>query len=189
VLLTKPVPRWTLLAGKCAGVLTFVGLQALFFVGGTWLALAARTGVWDPTYLLCVPLLVLHFAVFFSFSALLAVLTRSTVIGAFGSVLFWLACCGLNFGRDAAVVGTAGGLSPAWARLLEVGYWALPKPLDLHLMLLDTLEAQNPFAAVIDTNALAARGAWLPELSVLSSLLAAALLTAVAGCRFVTADY
>ena len=43
-----------------------------------WLALAVRGGAWDPTFLLVRPLLVLHFAVFFSFSVMLAVATRNT---------------------------------------------------------------------------------------------------------------
>jgi hypothetical protein len=44
-------------------------------------------------------LLLIHFSVFFGFSTLLAVLTRSTVTCAFGSVLFWLMCWGMNYGR------------------------------------------------------------------------------------------
>src|SRR5262245_37933916 len=77
VMLAKPVPRWSLLAGKYLGVLAFVGVNAVLFVGGTWLALGLRTGVWDAAYFWCVPLLLAHFAVFFSVSTLLAVATRS----------------------------------------------------------------------------------------------------------------
>ena len=44
VLLAKPVPRWGLLAGKYVGVLAFVLAQAVYFVGGTWLALALADG-------------------------------------------------------------------------------------------------------------------------------------------------
>src|SRR5579885_2906678 len=99
VLMAKPVPRWSLLAGKYLGVLAFVAFQAVMFVGGTWLALAVRTGVWDLAYLWCVPLLLLHFDIFFSVSALLAVCTRSTVACVIGSLLFWLLCWGMNYGR------------------------------------------------------------------------------------------
>src|SRR6478752_929079 len=60
VLLAKPAPRWSLILGKYAGVLCFVLVNAVFFVGGTWTAIGVRTGFWDPTYLLCVPLLLLH---------------------------------------------------------------------------------------------------------------------------------
>src|SRR5205823_12590294 len=36
VLLAKPVPRWLLLTGKFFGVLVFVAVQALLFIGLTW---------------------------------------------------------------------------------------------------------------------------------------------------------
>ena len=74
------------------------GFQVTLFVLLTWLALGARTGVWSVTYWWCIPLLLLQFAIFYSFSALLAVVTRSTVACAFGSVLFWLLAWGINYG-------------------------------------------------------------------------------------------
>src|SRR5439155_25197293 len=133
VLLAKPVPRWSLLAGKYVGVLAFVAFFALVFVGGTWLALGLRTGVWDKRYFLCVPLLLIHFAIFFSFSAFLAVWTWSTTWTMFGSLAFWLLCWGVNFGRHAALAGA----STTWA--LEAGYWLLPKPADLGWILVEAL--------------------------------------------------
>ena len=107
VLLAKPVPRWGLLAGKYVGVLAFVLAQAVYFVGGTWLALALRTGVWDAAYLLSIPLLLLQFAVFFGFSLLLAVCFRSTVVCVFGSIAFWGICWAINFGRHAVMAAAA----------------------------------------------------------------------------------
>ena len=55
MLLAKPVPRWLILAGKFAGVILFVGMQAALFFAGTWLALGLRTGIWLNEYLLGVP--------------------------------------------------------------------------------------------------------------------------------------
>jgi len=99
VLLAKPVPRWSLLAGKFLGVLLFVLVQATIFVLGTWAALGLKTNVWDMNYLFSIPLLMLHFSVFFSFSTLLAVWTRSTIACIFGTLLFWVMCWGMNFGH------------------------------------------------------------------------------------------
>lgn len=99
VLLAKPVPRWSLLAGKFLGVLLFVLVQATAFVLGTWLALGLKTQVWDMNYLFALPLLMLHFSVFFSFSTFMAVWTRSTIACIFGTLLFWLMCWGMNFGH------------------------------------------------------------------------------------------
>jgi hypothetical protein len=190
VLLAKPVPRGGLLAGKCLGVLAFVALQAALFVGGTWLALGLRTGVWDPTYLVCAPLLVLHFAVFFSFSAVLAVATRSTVACVFGSIVFWLLCWAMNFGRHSALVlPELGGALPSVARTLELGYWLLPKPLDFHIILLNALQPDHSFTGLVNTRALAERGAWAPVSSVLASVACAAALLVLAGYDFVTAEY
>jgi len=62
----------------------------VLFVVLTWFALGLRTNVWDMTYWWCIPLLLLQFAVLYSFSVLLAVTTRSTVACVFGSLLFWL---------------------------------------------------------------------------------------------------
>jgi ABC-type transport system involved in multi-copper enzyme maturation permease subunit len=190
VLLAKPIPRWILLAGKCLGVLVFMAVQDGVFVGGTWLALGLRTGVWDATYLLCLPLLLLHFAVFFSFSAMLAVATRSTVACVFGSILFWLLCWAMNFGRHAFLLvpelhAAASGLGPT----VEFGYWLLPKPLDCHLILLDTLQDDHLLARFIDTHTLAERGAWQPVGSVLASCACALVLLALAAYDFVTVEY
>ena len=105
----------------------------LDIVGGTYLALGISTGVWDVVYLLCVPMLLLHFAIFYSFSTLLAVCTRSTVACVFGSILFWFLCWGMNFGRHAmvAVAADAPGVSTGMHASVEVGYWVLPKPADM----------------------------------------------------------
>ena len=92
VLLAKPVPRWVLLVGKFLGVLLFVALLAALFITATWLALGVRTNVWEFGYFLSIPVLLVHFACFYSVSALLAVLTRSTVACALGTLTAWLVC-------------------------------------------------------------------------------------------------
>src|SRR5579884_1958025 len=74
VLLTKPVPRWALLAGKFTGVLLLALAQVSFFVLGTWLALGFATDQWPAGYLFTIPVVTLQFAVLYSVSALLAVL-------------------------------------------------------------------------------------------------------------------
>ena len=190
VLLAKPVPRWSLLAGKFIGVLVFVAFQACVFVGGTWLALAISTGVWDPTYFLCIPLLLLHFAVFFSVSALLAVMTRSTVVCAFGSILFWLVCWGMNYGRHKAIgIADLQNLPRPFSFIIELGYWVLPKPLDFHIILLDSLQADNFVSQVVDLPSLVARGAWSPERSVMTSVLFGVVVLGIAAYEFVKEDY
>jgi ABC-type transport system involved in multi-copper enzyme maturation permease subunit len=188
VLLAKPVPRWGLLLGKYVGVLSFVLVQATYFVGGTWLALALRTGIWDAHYLLSVPLLLLHFAIFFSFSLLLAVCTRSTVVCVFGSIAFWGICWALNYGRHvvlaAASLAPEGSFSSPLVGLANLGYWILPKPIDLGKLVFDALGAEAHFRPLFQqTTAIS-----LPW-SVVTSLLFTAYLLFAASRQLARADY
>jgi ABC-type transport system involved in multi-copper enzyme maturation permease subunit len=191
VLLAKPIPRWSLLAGKYVGVLVFVTVQATIFVLGTWLALGARTGVWAPQYLLCIPLLVLHFAVFFSFSAFLAVWTRSTITCVFGSLLFWMLCWGMNFGRHAALatLPEQTEVGHGYSRLLEAGYWLLPKPADFGHVLATAVQAERYFPLAAEITRVDQLGYLSLELSVLSSVAFALAMLAIAGYEFVKAEY
>jgi hypothetical protein len=188
MLLAKPIPRWLILAGKFFGVITLVSFQAMVFVLGTWLALGCSTGVWDPHYLLSIPLLVLHFTVFFSFSCLLAVWTRSTSVCIFGSLLFWLLCWGMNYGRHAHAYHDV-GVSALMSGGLELGYWLLPKPADFGYALSQVLAAQEYNPAFADFTALSARGALNLPLSILSSLGSALMMLAAAGYELTHSDY
>jgi ABC-type transport system involved in multi-copper enzyme maturation permease subunit len=178
VLFAKPVPRWALLLGRYLGVVAFVAVQVAIFFFGTWVALGVRTDVWAYSYLAGIPVMVLSFAALYSFSVLLAVCTRSTVACLFGSVLFWLVCWGINVGRHYTValpvmVPAAEGLSPLTRFLSEVGYWSLPKPADMVVVLEQTIHAGQHFAAASSWDVFRVvdrMGAFEPAQAVLSSL-------------------
>lgn len=193
VLLAKPAPRWLLLLGKYVGVLSFVLLHAVLFVGGTWLALGWRTGVWESAYLWCVPLLLAHFAIFFSFSLLLAVCTRSTVVCVFGSIVFWCICWGMNFGRHAALAETYHPTEATFAgpalSLVEAGYWTLPKPADIGMVLYDALEAGESFGQIAAFESVATHGDFHPWLSFAASLAFMAVVLFGAARQFAVLDY
>jgi ABC-type transport system involved in multi-copper enzyme maturation permease subunit len=187
VLLAKPVPRWSLLAGKFLGVLVLVLFQATVFVVGTWLALGFATGIWDGRYLLAIPMLLLHFTMFFSFSVMLAVWTRSTIVCIFGSLLFWFMCWGMNYGRhfNLVVLSKQPDATVGLSGALEVGYWVLPKPADMGFLLSQALNAEKYFPVSKDL-ALAHID---PTLSILSSLAFSAVMLAIACYEFIQADY
>jgi ABC-type transport system involved in multi-copper enzyme maturation permease subunit len=189
VLLAKPVPRWSLLLGKILGVLFFVFLQTTFFVLGTWLALGIVTGVFDARYLFAIPVLLLHFAVFYSFSAMLAVWTRSTVVCVFGTLLFWVLCWGMNFGRHAMVAHDPVGMSEGSRFVVEVGYWVLPKPADLNAIFDDALETQSFSAGVPEIAMVRKKGRLSLPMSVLASLLFAGAMFGIAAHEFRKAEY
>jgi ABC-type transport system involved in multi-copper enzyme maturation permease subunit len=191
VLLAKPVPRWSLLAGKFLGVILFVTLLVILFVGGTWLALGVKTGVWHPAFLLSIPTMVLLFAILGSVSALLAVWTRSAVVCLFGTLLFWGICAGINHARYApfrAAEPPPQG-SAVSNPLVEAGYWLLPKPADCVFLLGEALQIEQHFRPDPGMIAAAKERAIVPELSVLSSLFFAVAMLALAGARFVRQDF
>ena len=190
VLLAKPIPRWTLLLGKYLGVLAFVAAQTTFFVAGTWFALAVRTGVWDFAYLLCVPMLLLHFAIFFAVSAFLAVRTRSTVVCVFGSLVFWFACGGVNYGRHAVLLSVdARGISPFVSAFANVVYWILPKPADLGMVLFDTLRAGNSFQRLETFQGIDRHGGFYPLLSLATCFVFTCFVLVAATRKFARTDY
>jgi ABC-type transport system involved in multi-copper enzyme maturation permease subunit len=190
VLLAKPVARWHLLLGKYAGVLTFVGFQVVLFVVLTWLALGIRTGVWNTTYWWCIPLLLLQFATYYSFSLLLAVISRSTVACAFGSVLYWLLAWGINYGYLMARGMLETQYLPAGTlALAQVAYWIFPKPIDAGLILFNTLGALGDFEKPALFTLLESGHTFSPCLSILSSVLVTAALLAMSTHEFNTTDY
>lgn len=189
VLLAKPAPRWSLLVGKYIGVVLFVALHAVLFVGGTWLGIGMSTGVWDLTYWLAVPLLVTNFAVFYAFSAFLAVCTRSTVVCVFGTLLFWVLCWAMNFTHHHLVGFDVQGVTPAASLLVETGYWVLPKPLDMSGVFFELMRAAEYSAPVPELVAVQQKGLFYPELSVFSSLAFAAAVLAFAAYEFRKTDY
>lgn len=191
VLLAKPLPRWALLVGKYIGVMAFVLFQAVLFVFGTWIALGMKTGVWNSGYLLTIPMLLLHFGIFFSFSVFLAVCTRSTIVCVIGSLLFWLMCWGMNFGRLAVMkLGLDQQLEPPLYWTVEISYWILPKPADFGYLLYKGLGASKDFSIPIDFEYLEhGLKVFYPTMSVLTSILFAVAVLGVSAYQFVTTDY
>jgi ABC-type transport system involved in multi-copper enzyme maturation permease subunit len=189
VLLAKPAARWRLLLGKYFGVVTFVGFQVTLFVILTWLALGIRTQVWDVTYLCCIPLLLLQFAVFYSFSVLLGVRTRSTVACVFGCVLFWLLGWGINYGKVMAGSLAESQSIPSFTRGLANGaYWLSPKPIDAGLILFNAMDSRHHFDKP-ETFRLLEKQAFSPHWSILSCLLITSVLLALSVHEFNAVDY
>jgi len=195
VLLAKPVPRWLLLAGKCVGVVAFVGFQEVVFFGGTWFALGVRTGVWSRAYLLCIPLLMLHFATIYSFSVLLAVCTRSSVACIFGSIAFWFVCFGMNYGHHAIAAlpyldPNVAPFSTRTTAMANAGYWLLPKPGDQLILLDEALHGDADFDVLPPVfRIFRAKGNFQPRLSCMSSLLFAVLLLGLSAGQLRKTDY
>ena len=73
----------------------------------------------------------------------------------FGSVLFWFMCWGMNYGRHFLVAPESELPSQhlMLRGLVEAGYWILPKPLDLGMILHAAVESGQTDAAIANGRA------------------------------------
>ena len=88
LLISKPLGRSQLLVYKYIGGLTFIFLLTAFTVGGVWFVLALRSGVWDLSFLVVIPVLTFTFAILYAVSTLAAVLTRSAIVSILAALAF-----------------------------------------------------------------------------------------------------
>jgi len=98
--IAKPIGRIELLLYKYVGGLTFVFLLAAFTVGGVWLVVGLRTGVWSPNFLVTIFVLTFYFAILYAISTAMAVLTRSTLVAILVTILVWGLVYGIGFAHD-----------------------------------------------------------------------------------------
>ncbi|EMI20286.1 putative membrane protein [Rhodopirellula maiorica SM1] len=100
LLLSKPVSRWLLLLSKFVGGCAFVFLCVIQLIVGLYLIAGLRLDVWNARLLLCIPVSVFVFAVFYSVSTLAGLRFRSPILA------IGITCM---FGAYLVVVGMIGG--------------------------------------------------------------------------------
>jgi hypothetical protein len=193
VMLSKPTSRTVLFAARWLGVIIYVTVFAILFIGTTWVAIGISSRfVWTPNYWLCVPILVAHFAVFYAFSALLAVVSRNATVCIVGSIVFWALCWAMNYGRHALAgvrLEEVQRASAGLGRIADLGYWIMPKPADFSLILADVLNAEQFAAPWMAFKAVREAGQFHPLASVFSSLAVGAVFLAIAAYEFVHDEY
>ena len=74
------------------------------------------------------------------------------------------------------------------ANVIDIGYWVLPKPADLGVLLFDSLGAQDHFGKLLDPTTLSAHG-FSMAMSVVTSLAFAAVVLFASVRTFATTDY
>ncbi len=102
LLLSKPVSRPWLFIAKFLGGCAFVFVCVAQLIIGLWLISGFRLGIWNARLLLCIPVCVFLFAVFYSVSAVAGLRWRSAILS-----------IGLAnaFGAFCLIIGIAGGVS------------------------------------------------------------------------------
>jgi ABC-type transport system involved in multi-copper enzyme maturation permease subunit len=89
LLIVKPMHRVTILLYKFFGGLSFMFLNTVIIMFGVWCGLGIQTGVWLNSFLLCILIYTFQFAILYSLSAVVSVLTRSMVVSILASLMLW----------------------------------------------------------------------------------------------------
>ena len=80
LLLSKPLSRTQLFLGHVAGVWLTMLILAIYLLGGVWLIMSIKTGVWNPSFLLSILIVVAMFAVMYGVVVFMGVWTQSTAL-------------------------------------------------------------------------------------------------------------
>jgi ABC-type transport system involved in multi-copper enzyme maturation permease subunit len=130
LLLSKPVGRIHLLMGRFAGNLLVVAANTTYLVGGVWLILGAKTGVWDPRFLAAILTTVFLFTVLLTIVIFTGVAFESAALSTMIAVAFMIISPILA--QEKIVVKL---LSSEWSRnLWKFLYYVFPKPFDIGRM-------------------------------------------------------
>lgn len=100
LLLSKPVSRPLLYLSRFVGGCAFVFLCVVPLIVGMWLIAGIRLDLWNHRLLLCIPVFMLLFAVYFSVSALVGLWWRSAIVSVAVTVVFWVACSIVGIGAQ-----------------------------------------------------------------------------------------
>jgi ABC-type transport system involved in multi-copper enzyme maturation permease subunit len=92
LLLSKPISRSLLFLTKYFGGCMFILINAAYIVGGMWLIAGLRMGQWSNRLLLCIPVFMFLFAIYYAVSSLAGVIWRNAIVAVVLAVLFWAAC-------------------------------------------------------------------------------------------------
>ena len=112
LLLSKPVSRSLMFLAKFVGGCAFILINVTYLIVGLWAIVGLRLGIWSQGLLLCIPIFLFLFAIYYSVSAFSGVVWRNAVVCVVMTVLFWLACTVV--GSTKAIVRTdRGGIQAA----------------------------------------------------------------------------
>ena len=191
LLISKPIGRVQLLVYKYVGGLTFIFLVSAVTVGGVWLVMAARSGMWDPSFLFVIFALTFTFAILYAVSAAVAVYTRSAIAAilvTFGFMfVMWVIGLAKTF-FDANKVVQEVNL-PEWSyTLVDALNNCLPRYKDLDKLTTKLITDTNqPEGMARLQGALIEYPSWTGAVGV--SLIFIAVMLALASWRFVKRDY
>ena len=135
LLLSKPLTRTTLLMGRYAGNLAVVTVNHVYLICSIWLIIGLKTNIWEPRFLLAIPISLFIFAVLLCVVVLIGVVSESAALSVMIAVALMLVSTILAQ-RDIVVKL----LDSQWSRDLWLAfYWIVPKIYDFGVAMKDII--------------------------------------------------
>ncbi|MDP8217755.1 MAG: hypothetical protein P9M03_03405 [Candidatus Theseobacter exili] len=133
LVLSKPVSRPVIILGKYFGAVIIVGINVFYLVGGVWLILSAKTGIWNFGFLASGGTILVTYAIIMAVMTFLGIFTKSTVLSILIAYVF------LNFMSFILVTlvkvpNVFRLLSPFWKKAATALYHFFPKLFELFAM-------------------------------------------------------
>jgi ABC-2 type transport system permease protein len=127
LLLSKPLTRSMLLMGRYIGNVLVVALNHVYLILSIWIILGLKTNIWEPRFLLAIPISIFMFAVLLCAVVLIGVISESAALSVMVDVALMLLSTILA--QHQIVVRL---LDSEWSRNLWLAfYWIIPKVYDL----------------------------------------------------------
>ncbi len=101
LLLSKPISRVWLYLAKFFGGCIFVLVNITFVMIGLYFIAGLRFDIWNAGLLVCIPILMFVFIIFYSVSALVGLIWGNAIVSVVACMLFWLFCFSLGVMHDA----------------------------------------------------------------------------------------
>jgi hypothetical protein len=172
----RPVSTGFMLLAKTSSIVMVLSLHGIILIGGTWIALGIATNVWNGLFLWSFAILVIQFICFYPASVFLGTWSRSTMVAIIGSIAFWAICWMVNHARISNLAATTAESSSGLATwLINIAYWALPKPIDFSIILSDLMGTIKEFPPPTAWMSAWEGGKILPFASIGTSLLSSSV--------------
>lgn len=78
LLVSKPLGRSRILAGRLVAIAVVIAVLAAYLLGMVWLVMSLKTGVWNPRFLLVIPVVFAMFVVMYGIVTFVSVWTDSS---------------------------------------------------------------------------------------------------------------
>ncbi len=124
LLLSKPVARSEVLAGRLLGVFAVVAALVLYVLGAVWLVMSVKSGIWNPRFLLGALTVLGMFGVMYAVVTAVSVWTESGALAYIVTIGVIVGSLVLAAGSSAEAVSQ---ITEPWRSLYVGAYHVFPK--------------------------------------------------------------